>query len=147
MSARATDSKYPILDDLQIPEDILANSQITADLLDEIGGTPAALIMRVHAHDIEVDVSRRSRGNVYHPGEKARPDMGLHCKTVMSTRRRHRESGSGNRVWPRDRLRPVHCGCVPEAIPREGIQNPRIAQVRARQRHPLSSHAIGIPVS
>jgi hypothetical protein len=33
MSAGATDSKYPILGDLQIPEDILANWQITADLL------------------------------------------------------------------------------------------------------------------
>jgi hypothetical protein len=60
-------------------------NQITADLLAEIAGAPAALIMRVHAHEIEVFVASHSPSNVYHPGEKAQLNTGLYCETVMST--------------------------------------------------------------
>jgi len=78
--------KYPILDEIEIPAEVMANWQITADLLAGIAEIPAALIMRVHAHEIEVFVSSHSPGNVYHPGEKAPLDTGLYCETVMSTR-------------------------------------------------------------
>jgi PAS domain S-box-containing protein len=85
MPDESTAPKYPILDEIEVPEPVIANWQITVDLLAEIAGVPAALIMRVHAHDIEVFVASRGPGNVYHPGEKAPLDTGLYCETVMST--------------------------------------------------------------
>jgi PAS domain S-box-containing protein len=86
MTDESTAPKYPILDEIDVSEQVIANWQITVDLLAEIAGVPAALIMRVHAHDIEVFVASHSPGNVYHPGEKASLDTGLYCETVMSTR-------------------------------------------------------------
>jgi transcriptional regulator with GAF, ATPase, and Fis domain len=79
--------KYPILDEIKVPEDVLANWQVTVNLLAAIAEVPAALIMRVHAREIEVFVASQSPGNVYHHGEKAPLDIGLYCETVMSTRR------------------------------------------------------------
>lgn len=80
--------KYPILDDIEIPKDTLENWQRTADLLAEMVNVPAALVMRVHAHEIEVFVASNSPGNVYHPGEKTPLDMGLYCEMVMNTQRK-----------------------------------------------------------
>lgn len=77
--------KYKILDDIDIPENVLKNWQTTVDMLAEIANVPAALIMRTHAHDIEVFISSHSQGNVYHTGEKSPLDIGLYCETVMST--------------------------------------------------------------
>jgi hypothetical protein len=50
---------YPILDDISVPATVFENWQITADLLAEIAEAPAALIMRVHAHEIEVSSAAR----------------------------------------------------------------------------------------
>ncbi|MEI6624698.1 MAG: diguanylate cyclase, partial [Actinomycetes bacterium] len=80
--------KYPVLDDLEVPPSFLENWQMTVDLLADIAGVSASLIMRVHEQEIEVLVSSRSKGNVYEPGERAPLDTGLYCETVMSTRRR-----------------------------------------------------------
>ena len=80
--------KYPILDDIEVPEKVIENWQITVDILATIANIPSALIMRVHAHEIEVFVASHSPGNVYHHGEKAPLDTGLYCETVMSTRRK-----------------------------------------------------------
>jgi len=77
--------KYAILDDFDIPDNVLSNWQTTADLLAELAGIPAALIMRVHARDIEVFVSSHSEGNAYAAGERACLDTGLYCETVMDT--------------------------------------------------------------
>lgn len=85
MSVGSKPPKYPILDDIEVPANVLANWQVTADLLAEIAEAPAALIMRVHAREIEIFVASHSPGNVYHPGEKTPLDMGLYCETVMST--------------------------------------------------------------
>jgi two-component system cell cycle sensor histidine kinase/response regulator CckA len=76
---------YPILDDISVPATVFENWQITADLLAEIAEAPAALIMRVHAHEIEVVVSSQSPGNVYHHGERAPLNTGLYCETVLRT--------------------------------------------------------------
>jgi len=65
----------------------MENWQATTDLLAEIAGIPAALIMRVYAREIEVFVSSHSAGNVYRRGEKTVLDTGLFCEAVMSTRR------------------------------------------------------------
>lgn len=79
-------NKYPILDELQVPADVMESWQITVNLPAEIGGIPAAQIMRVHAGEIEVFVASHRPGNVYHSGEKAPLSTGLYCETVMSTR-------------------------------------------------------------
>ena len=81
-------TKDPILDDIGVPEKEIENWQITVDMLAEIVGIPAALIMRVHEQEIEVFLASHSPGNVYHRGEKAPLDMGLYCETVMSTQRK-----------------------------------------------------------
>lgn len=78
-------AKFPILDDVEVPEDVLESWQITADLLANIANIPAALIMRAHATEIEVFISSHSAGNVYHCGEMANLNTGLYCETVIST--------------------------------------------------------------
>ncbi len=78
-------SKYPILE-LQIPNEVLQNWQITTDLIAELVGVPVALIMRVHEKEIEVFVKSNTEGNVYEPGEKALLDIGLYCDRVMLSR-------------------------------------------------------------
>jgi len=80
-------SKYPIIDDLEIPEDILHSWQNIIDMLAEAVNVPAALIMRVHANDIEVFLASNSEGNVYPKGEKAMLNTGLYCETVMDTQK------------------------------------------------------------
>ena len=82
-----TNPKYPILDDLEIPDALLSSWQDTVDLLAELFSTPAALIMRVHAQEIEVLVASRSEGNVYRPGATHPLDTGLYCEHVMDTKR------------------------------------------------------------
>lgn len=77
--------KYPILDDIAVPDEVLENWQNTVDILAQLANIPAALIMRVHAHEIEVLVSSQSAGNVYRQGERAALDSGLYCETVMDT--------------------------------------------------------------
>ena len=88
MSDEVKAPKYPICDHIKVPEQEIENWQATVDLLAEIARIPAALIMLVHAHEIEVFVASHSPGNVYHHGEKAPLDTGLYCETVMSTRRK-----------------------------------------------------------
>ena len=75
------------LDDIEVPAEVIENWQNTVDILARISGTPAALIMRVHPEEIEVFVSSKSEGNVYHPGERVPLDAGLYCEAVMSSRR------------------------------------------------------------
>lgn len=65
----------------------MSNWQTTVDLLADIAGIPAALIMRVHPRDLEVFISSHSEGNVYKSGELAPLDTGLYCETVMDTQR------------------------------------------------------------
>ena len=77
--------KYPILDMLEVPLKVIESWQETANLLAEIAGIPSALIMRVHAREIEVFITSHSEGNVYHHGEKAPLDTGLYCESVMGT--------------------------------------------------------------
>lgn len=80
-------SKYPILDDIDVPDDVTQVWQKTLNILASLVGIPAALIMRVHPREIEVFLSSKSEGNVYSKGEKASLDSGLYCETVMDTRK------------------------------------------------------------
>ena len=71
---------------IDIPEAISAKWQAIADLLAELIGVPAALIMRLVKSDIEVFVSSHSDGNPYHPGDHEHFfDSGLYCETVIKT--------------------------------------------------------------
>lgn len=79
--------KYPILDEITVPESVLEDWQLTADLLAQIAEVPAALVMRVHQREIEVLVASRSAGNIYHRGEMAPLDTGLYCEAVLGSRK------------------------------------------------------------
>ncbi|PXW87587.1 PAS domain S-box-containing protein/diguanylate cyclase (GGDEF)-like protein [Nitrosomonas sp. Nm84] len=79
-------SKYPILDNLEISELMFNSWQKTVNLMAEIFSVPAALVMRVHAKDLEVFVASSNKDNVYQRGVKSPLDIGHYCETVMSTR-------------------------------------------------------------
>ncbi len=79
-------SKYPILDNLEIPELMFNSWQETVNLMAEVFSIPAALIMRVHAKDLEVFLASNNKDNVYQQGTKSPLDIGHYCETVMSTR-------------------------------------------------------------
>ncbi len=71
---------------LEVPADILENWQGIANILAEMIGIPAALVMRFTDPYIEVFVSSKSKGNPYHPGAKeVLYGSGLYCETVIKT--------------------------------------------------------------
>ena len=75
--------------DCQIPKEITEKWQNIANLLAEVIGIPAALIMRLVKEDIEVFVSSESKGNPYHPGDHEHfLGSGLYCETVIKNDQR-----------------------------------------------------------
>jgi len=71
---------------IDIPENTLNKWQNIVDIMAELIGIPAALIMRLVESDIEVFVSSRSDGNPYRPGDHEHfIGSGLYCETVIST--------------------------------------------------------------
>lgn len=66
-----------------IPSPILARWQRTVDLLGAITQTPAALITRVRARDIEMYVRSNSPHNPYNANEKSPRQCGLYCDWVI----------------------------------------------------------------
>ncbi|PXW91130.1 PAS domain S-box-containing protein/diguanylate cyclase (GGDEF)-like protein [Nitrosomonas sp. Nm84] len=79
-------SKYSVLDNLEVSELMFNSWQETVNLMAEIFSIPAALVMRVHAEDLEVFATSSNKDNVYRQGEKSPLNIGLYCETVMSTR-------------------------------------------------------------
>ncbi|MDQ7784205.1 MAG: GAF domain-containing protein [Desulfomonilaceae bacterium] len=72
---------------LTIPDSVLDKWQDIVNLMAEMAGVPAGLIMRIAGPDIEVFVSSRSEGNPYHPGHKEHLfGSGLYCETVIKTK-------------------------------------------------------------
>jgi hypothetical protein len=72
---------------IEIPEDMIKKWQKIVDIMAELIGVPAALIMRLIKSDIEVFVSSRSDGNPYHPGDHEHfLGSGLYCETVINTK-------------------------------------------------------------
>jgi transcriptional regulator with GAF, ATPase, and Fis domain len=70
----------------EVPESILNSWQEIVDILAEIGGIPAALIMRLQDQDIEVFVTSRSAGNPYKKGSRENVwGSGLYCEKVIRT--------------------------------------------------------------
>jgi hypothetical protein len=71
---------------IEIPENIIEKWQNIIDIMAELIGIPAALVMRLVESDIEVFVSSRSEGNPYHPGDHEHfLGSGLYCETVINT--------------------------------------------------------------
>lgn len=77
---------HPPILELEVPAPRQEAWQRALDLLAELLEVPAALIMRVHAGEIEVFLRSLSPGNVYEPGERCPLDSGLYCETVMGSR-------------------------------------------------------------
>lgn len=72
---------------MEIPPEVMKNWQELSNILAQIIGTPAALIMRFEDPYIEVFVSSQSHGNPYHPGDKELLfGSGLYCETVIRTK-------------------------------------------------------------
>jgi hypothetical protein len=71
---------------LEISDTIMEKWQAIVDMLAELIGIPAALIMRLVESDIQVFVSSNSEGNPYHPGDSEHfLGSGLYCETVINT--------------------------------------------------------------
>jgi len=74
---------------VEIPEATQKTWQEIVDLMAEIIGIPAGLIMRLEGPTIEVLVSSKTEGNPYHPGDKEHFERsGLYCETVIKTQDR-----------------------------------------------------------
>jgi GAF domain-containing protein len=68
-----------------IPDPILEKWQKIVNLMAELLGVPAGLIMRILGEDIHVFVSSATQGNPYHPGESEHfLGSGLYCETVVT---------------------------------------------------------------
>jgi diguanylate cyclase (GGDEF)-like protein/PAS domain S-box-containing protein len=76
----------PVCRHTEIPASMLEVWQRLLDLVAEVLHVPAALIMRVHAREIEVFLRSRNTENVYERGERAQLETGLYCETVMASR-------------------------------------------------------------
>jgi hypothetical protein len=71
---------------VDISEDTINKWQTIIDLVAELIGVPAALIMRLVKSDIEVFIASQSNGNPYHPGDHEHfLGSGLYCETVIKT--------------------------------------------------------------
>ncbi len=80
-------SKYPLLEQIDVPGEIVHAWQEIADLVSEICDVPAALIMRAHDGDIEVFACNRNREHPYRKGCRKPLDTGLYCEEVMDSRK------------------------------------------------------------
>jgi GAF domain-containing protein len=71
---------------IEVPQSTLETWQSIVDILAEIVGIPAALIMRLNDPDIEVFVASRSEGNPYHVKDKEHCwGSGLYCERVIKS--------------------------------------------------------------
>jgi PAS domain S-box-containing protein len=70
----------------EIPEEIQARWQRIVDLMAQVVGVPAGLIMRIDPPQIEVLRASATEGNPYYKGEHADLNTGLYCETVMKKR-------------------------------------------------------------
>jgi len=73
---------------IKIPEVTLKAWQEIVDIMAELIGIPAGLIMRLKGADIEVFVSSHSEGNPYRPGDREHLwGSGLYCERVVKTQK------------------------------------------------------------
>lgn len=70
----------------EIPEATVAQWQGMVDVMADVCKVPAALLMKLMPHELEVVVAADVEGNPYRRGERAPLNTGLYCETVMDTR-------------------------------------------------------------
>ncbi|MFP4483181.1 MAG: diguanylate cyclase [Thermovirgaceae bacterium] len=67
-----------------LPEDLTEKWQNTLNVLAELMGVPAALVMRLKGEDIEVFVASNTESNPYKRGDREHfENSGLYCETVI----------------------------------------------------------------
>lgn len=72
--------------EIKVPEPIMEKWQGIVDLMAELVGVPAGLVMHIAENDIEVFVSSKTAGNPYKPGDREHLlGSGLYCETVIKT--------------------------------------------------------------
>jgi GAF domain-containing protein len=75
--------------EIRLPDSVLQKWQGIVDLIAELVGVPAGLVMRIVQDDIEVCVSSNTAGNPYKRGDKEHLlKSGLYCETVIRTKDR-----------------------------------------------------------
>ena len=73
--------------DVDVPPPIMQNWQSIVDIMAEIIGVPAGLIMRITEPYIEVFLASQSADNPYNPGDREPLwGSGLYCETVIKTK-------------------------------------------------------------
>ena len=71
---------------ITVPADVLANWQEIVNLLAQLTGVSAALLMRLKQDDIEVYLASDSGGNPFRPGDTSRlENSGLYCEAVLKS--------------------------------------------------------------
>ncbi len=74
--------------DVHIPDATLNQWQKMVDVMAELAGIPAGLIMRLKENDIEVFMASHTKDNPYTPGDREHfAGSGLYCETVINTQR------------------------------------------------------------
>jgi len=78
--------KHDLLTSVEVPDIFRDKWQAILDILSTIMNVPAALIMRLHADEIEVFSKSSNTENPYKIGEMAKIRTGLYCEEVLATR-------------------------------------------------------------
>lgn len=79
----------PTSADLQIPHANIESWQEIVDIMAEMIGIPAGLIMMLNEPEIEVLVSSQTEGNPYNSGDKEKFwGSGLYCETVIKEQKK-----------------------------------------------------------
>ncbi len=74
--------------EMHIPEDILNQWQSIVDVMAELAGISAGLIMRIVQEEIEVFLASHTKGNPYQIGNREHlAGSGLYCETVIRTKK------------------------------------------------------------
>lgn len=84
---RTKTSKHNVLDQIEPPAKFITSWQKIVDLLAKSTHVSAALIMRIHARELEVFVTSQNEGTPYRKGDRVKLNMGLYCETVIDTRK------------------------------------------------------------
>jgi K+-sensing histidine kinase KdpD len=80
---KTTFIRSDVSDQSGIPNDMLAEWQRIVDLMVEIIGVPAGLVMKAHPSEIEVFVASSAEGNPYKTGERIALKTGSYCEMIM----------------------------------------------------------------
>ena len=73
------------LTEIEPPDTFMSTCQKVVNLLAKSLHVPAALVMRIHADELEVFVSSQNGETPYQKGERVKMDTGVYCEKVIST--------------------------------------------------------------